>query len=326
MGRRMDGFGGVECHGACLVSLEPIWLDPEALDRLAPPSVVLAALSDALARPHGVDASVRWHYSGAGGTALVMVVDDPESDLALQKTLFVRPDNIRRALPGLSGHVALSELSTGRLLAMADGAWFTGMRTAAIAAYATQRLALNRARHLLVGAGYEAFFHARALADLGGMTHLTIWNRTPGKAQILADRLKDTDWMTGVTIRVAARLSDAVGHVDVVTTLTGSPEPLIVSGLGEDVLINAMGSYQPHAREIGGDVIAQARLVADSETAVREAGEFVLDGMEPTTGRIQFLWEPLLAPQHGVTLMKSVGAAFYDLALARRLWDLTRTR
>lgn len=319
----MDGRGGLERHGACFVS-QPLWLDAEALDRLAPPSVVLEALSHALAGPQGVDRSVRWHYTGEGGLALVMVVDDAGSDLAVEKTLFVRADNVQRGLPSLSGHVALSELSTGRLLAMADGAWFTGMRTAAIAAFATQRLALKRARHLLVGAGYEAFFHARALADLGGMTHLAIWNRTPAKAQTLAGRLEAHDAMAGVAIQVVDHLATAVGQADVVTTLTGSPEPLIVSGLGQDVLINAMGSYQPQTREVGGEIVAQARLVADSTAAVREAGEFVLADVH--AGQVQYLWEADLAPRPGITVMKSVGAAFYDLALAKRLWDACRQR
>ena len=299
---------------------EPIWLDSAALDRMAPPAVVLEAISEGLNHPQGADVSVRWHYSGIGGNALVMVVDDVESDMAVEKTLFVRPDNPARGLPSLSGHVALSELSTGRLLVMADGAWFTGMRTAAIAAYATRRLAVRRSRHLLVGAGYESFFHARAFADVGGMTHLAIWNRNQLKAEALAARLRQSPWMRGVTIRVATQLSDVIGEADVVTTLTGSPEPLVVSGLGRDVLINAMGSYQPHTREIGGEVVAQARLVADSEAAVREAGEFVLAGVEPGSGRVQFLWDNVLAPQPGIQVMKSVGAAFYDLALAKRLW------
>lgn len=319
----MDGSGGIERHGSCFV-IQPLWLDPESLDRLAPPAVVLDALVHALTGHHGEDRSVRWHYTGEGGLALVMAVDDAASDLAVEKTLFVRSDNAQRGLPPLSGHVALSELSTGRLLAMADGAWFTGMRTAAIAAFATQQLAFKRARHLLVGAGYEAFFHARALADLGGMTHLTVWNRTPAKAQSLAARLRASGAMAGVAIRVVDRLTDAVGQADVVTTLTGSPEPLIVSGLGPDVLINAMGSYQPHTREVGGEIVAQARLVADSKAAVREAGEFVLPGVE--CGQVQYLWDDSLAPQPGITVMKSVGAAFYDLALARRLWDACRRR
>ncbi|MCL5115968.1 MAG: hypothetical protein M1272_02335 [Firmicutes bacterium] len=298
----------------------PRWLDGEALSRVLTPRLALGGIQRAVVGGHHLE-SIRWHFESGAGSALVMMADDPERALSLQKTLYVRTNQ----RPSLPGFVAVSDLERGTPLAFLDGAVFTGIRTAAIAAYATHAFAAARARQALLGAGFEALYHARALADLGGMEALTLWNRTSERAQALAARLREEPELQGVDIRVAADAAQAVSRADVVTTVTGSPLPVLAEdGLGETVLINAMGSYRPTDREVDGPVLQGARIIVDTPSAILEAGELVLGKAEGYVAEpILHLWESdALGPRPGRTVMKSVGAAFYDLAVAAALLEV----
>lgn len=289
---------------------EPVWWSGARLLAALTPERALEGIRRRVAQP-GRGQSVRWHYAGEGTEALVMLGDDAVTGLALQKTLFVRP--------GLPGVVAVSSLQDGRPLLFLDGAVFTGIRTAAIAAYAVSQLASSRRRQTVLGAGFEAYFHARAVGQLGGLEELSLWNRTPERAERLRQRLVSDPMLHGVAITAVSDLDGAVRDRDVIITVTGSPTPL-VRRVGPRTLVVAMGSYRPTDREVAGDVLADALLVADCPWAWDEAGEFVLARQEgAVVAPPRILWDPNFEPVGRPVVMKSIGAAFYDVAVAATL-------
>jgi len=311
----------IECDHASFV-MEPRWVGGSTLEEILLPQIARTAVSQALRAGHWSE-SIRWHFSGEGGAALVMMADATALRLAVQKTLFFRSDNRRLGLPNLPGVVAGFDVETGTPLFVVDGAVFTAIRTAAIAAYTTETLAVARGTHAILRAGFEAYYHAMALYQLGGMERLIIWNRSPDHAEALVQRLRRDGRLIDVHIEVGVSVNDAITEADVVTSLTASPTPLIYGGLQNTVLINAMGSYQPNMREIDGSLFQDAHLFADSPAAILEAGEFVMAGQEGYLhAHIRGLADASeVGPQEGRTIMKSVGAAFYDLWVAASLRD-----
>ncbi len=115
-------------------------------------------------------------------------------------------DNPRRTppLPSIQGLFVLFDPADGRPLAVIDGAAITAWKTAADSALGSRYLSRPDARHLLmVGAGGMAGPLIQAhLSVRPGIERVTIWNRTPARAQALAERLR----AEGLEVEVAADL------------------------------------------------------------------------------------------------------------------------
>src|SRR5882672_1987347 len=82
-------------------------------------------------------------------------------NLAGMKWFGVVPDNPARGLPSVVSLIALNDLVTGLPVAMMDGNWVTGARTAAMTAAAAKRLAPPDAETIaFIGCGTQAHSHA----------------------------------------------------------------------------------------------------------------------------------------------------------------------
>ncbi|WP_373499960.1 ornithine cyclodeaminase family protein, partial [Desulfococcus sp.] len=126
---------------------------------------------------------------------------------------------------------------------------------------------------------------------------------------------------------------DAVDGADIICTATTSPTPVLLGDwIAPGAHINAVGAYQPHTRELDTAAVAGARLYVDRlESALNEAGEFILPRDEGAIGRDHIIGElgallsgkiPGRQSPRDVTLFKSLGIAVEDLAAARRILDL----
>jgi len=301
------------------------WLGAQVLERVLPPRAAKDAVGAALAALG----------AGEAVTPLRQVVAMPEGALflmpaALGGTLAVKILNDRPTRPDgltLPGVVVLFERTTGRPLCVLDGPTLTALRTAGIAAWATERLGRRRNRVALVGAGFQARYQVEGLLDLGGITTVTLYNRHRARAERLARDLAarhpDVAWA------VADTVAAAVNGADVVTVVTRSTSPLLERWmLVPDVHINAMGAFRPTDRECAGDVIAGAAVFADTlEGVLAEAGDVVLpirDG-QLTASSVKALSQAPPTPPRGTrTVMKSVGAAVFDAAAADAAYQAWR--
>ncbi len=295
------------------------WISAPELECLLTPRWARAAVSRALEAGRGQEAH----------TPLRQLVPMPRG------TLFVMPGSWAGSLavkllndrPGqadtLPGVVVLFDDETGQPRAILDGPVLTALRTAALAGWATERLARARRRVAVVGAGFQAWYQVEALLDLGGVEALALWNRTGGRALALAERVRA--WHPDLAVSVAETVSQAVRAADVVTVVTRSPSPLLDrSMLAAHAHVNAMGAYRPADRECASDVMHAATVYADTREAVlAESGDVripIAEGRLAPEAVLPLASAPARPPA-GLTVMKSVGAALFDVAAAQCAWE-----
>ncbi|MEM7523867.1 MAG: ornithine cyclodeaminase family protein, partial [Pseudomonadota bacterium] len=134
------------------------------------------------------------------------------------------PGNAAKGLTNHQSAIFLFDADTGRPSAMVGGNLLTALRTAAAAAVSVDRLARKDAEVLgIVGAGHQAAFQLRAVAETRGFTRVVSWNRTPGKADRLAAAAADA----GLTFEEASL--EALGAAaDVIVTIASSHAPILL--------------------------------------------------------------------------------------------------
>jgi ornithine cyclodeaminase len=300
------------------------FVDAAALARALPMAQAIDALAEAFAAPSRAEAPLRSHLPVAGGELLLMPATGPAGTGV--KLVTVTPGNPAGGLPFIHAVYVLFAPETGEPRATFDGGALTALRTAAVSGLAT-RLAANEdaARLVIFGAGVQAGAHLEAMRAVRGVDRVRVVSRTPARAEALVSRA------AAAGLDAAVGRPEDVAEADVVCTCTTSPEPVFDGGLlAEGAHVNAVGSYQPTTRELDDRVIARARILVETrEAALAEAGDLVIP---LATGRIrpedviadlgEAVGGAAVRRGHGdVTVFKSVGVAFEDLAVAAAAWD-----
>jgi alanine dehydrogenase len=209
--------------------------------------------------------------------------------------------------------ILLFKPETGEPLVTMDGRLITEMRTAAVSAVATERLAGSDASVLaIIGSGVQAHSHLEALRLVRGFREIRVWS--PRRAAAFAEE-------HGVRATVSAE--EAVSGADVVVTATTSQSP-VLSGewLSPGVHINAVGAPRPGWRELDDEVLRRARLYVDSrEAALKESGDVIAAGeIVGEIGEVVGGAEPGRRSAEEVTLFKSLGLAVEDVATAELVY------
>jgi ornithine cyclodeaminase/alanine dehydrogenase-like protein (mu-crystallin family) len=223
------------------------------------------------------------------------------------------PGNAGTGVPTHMAMVLLFRPDTGEPLAVMDGRLITEMRTAAVSAAATRRLAAPDSRVLaLLGSGVQADAHLRALRHVRTFEDIRVWSRTPEHAVRFAKRHNATP----------ASAEAAVRGADVVVTATNAVEPILNGGwLKPGAHVNAVGSPRPDWRELDTETM-QNTLIDDSREAVlKESGDVILSGatIYSEIGEIFAGIKP--APVAETTIFKSVGIAIEDIAAATLVYE-----
>jgi ornithine cyclodeaminase len=209
-----------------------------------------------------------------------------------------------------------------------DGRALTLWRTAAASALAAAFLARKDASHLLlVGAGALAPYLARAHANVRQIQKISIWNRTPARAEELAAFLRSEKFEA----HAVRNLENAACEANIISCATLSNE-LLVRGawLKAGAHLDLVGGFKPTMRETDDEAIKRAQVYVDTRAgALSEAGD-VTDPIQRGILREQDIRGDLFDLCRGkikgretsdeITLFKSVGSAIEDLAAAMLLW------
>ena len=238
------------------------------------------------------------------------------------KIVSVFRGNPARGLPTVTSIYVLSDYTTGAPLALMDGGYLTGIRTAAGSAVATRELALPDARTLGVfGTGVQARFHVETIRRVRNLERVLVSATSPEKARDFAR------WVSEATGLVAApAAAEEVSGADIVAACTTSPTPVVMdAAVKPGAHINAVGAFTPTTRELPSELVRRAAVFVDTRAgALSEAGDLLLAGLDTVRGE---LGELLLGTAPGrsstdeITVYKSVGAAFLDAATARLAFD-----
>lgn len=249
------------------------------------------------------------------------------------KLVGVAPGNADLGLPRIQAIYVLFDALTLAPRMLIDGAALTTLRTPAVSALAVQHLAVPDAATLTVfGSGPQAGAHVDALRTIRPITAVTVVARNAERGADLVARLRED----GLDVTTGTGRPDDVSGADIVVCATSSGVPLFDGNLLADhACVVAVGSHQPDARELDDRVFLRATrvVVEDRATAVREAGDIVLaiDAGALTVDALIPLADLLNPPvimddltsAPGLTVFKSVGMAWQDLAVAEAAWHVT---
>jgi thiomorpholine-carboxylate dehydrogenase len=209
--------------------------------------------------------------------------------------------------------VLLVRPDTGEPVAMLDARTLTAMRTAAVSAAVTNRLASRASRVLtFLGSGLQAETHLQALGHIRQFHEVRVWSRTPDHAERFA-------------LRHGARAMDAEAAVrgaDVIVTATPAREPILKGAwLKPGALVNAIGAPMPSWRELDDEAMANTIVVESREAALQESGDLILSKarIHAEVGEL-FAGRKTLAPS-ATTIFKSVGMAIEDVTAAKLVLD-----
>jgi ornithine cyclodeaminase/alanine dehydrogenase-like protein (mu-crystallin family) len=235
---------------------------------------------------------------------------------------------------GSSLTLLLYRISTGRLDAIMEAGSLGQIRTGAASGVAAKYIARPDSKVMtLFGSGFQAQTQVEALVRvLPSLNRINVVSRSAERALRFCENV-----MAAVAIEAvhAHNIEEAVAQADVITTATGSHQPLFDGAwLRPGVHINAVGSNYAEKRELDTVAIQRAdRIVVDDVVVARiECGDLIGAAQE-----IELDWSSIrplsdvvagLAPgrvaRDEITLFESQGIGLEDLAVACHV--LTRAR
>jgi ornithine cyclodeaminase/alanine dehydrogenase-like protein (mu-crystallin family) len=262
----------------------------------------------------------RSHVETGDGDLLLMPAFGPEG--AGVKLVTVNLDNPARGLPLVHAVYVVFAPGTMAPVAVLDGAALTALRTAAVSGLATRHLARPDAHRLVIfGAGVQGTSHLEAMRAVRPVDRVVVVSRSPEPAEALVGRARD------LGLRAEVGTPDAVAEADLVCACTTSATPVFDGrAVPAGTHVNAVGSYRPERREVDDDLVRRARVVVETrEAALAEAGDLLIPleagtiGPDAVVGDLRQVVRGDVRGRVGdedVTLFKSVGVAFEDLAVA----------
>jgi thiomorpholine-carboxylate dehydrogenase len=232
-------------------------------------------------------------------------------DLMGAKLVTLYPDNAGSGLHTHQASIQLFSSSTGEPLAVMDGRLITELRTAAVSAVATRRLANPNARVLaILGSGVQARAHVQALSMVHKFDEIRVWSRTLEHARSFA---------YSIGAKLMSR-EEAIRGADVVVSVSWTREPLVIGEwLKPDAYVNAVGTVGLEQRELDDVAMAAAVVVESRESAAVESADIVYSGA-PIYGELGELLAGTKPLPTRRIVFKSLGIAATDIAAARLVY------
>lgn len=259
--------------------------------------------------------------TGLMGTMPGYVAGDSLAGFGL-KAMMLKPENPSRGLDLHIGLVVVFDQETARPLAMMDASAVTAVRTAAVSAVATAKLARPDAVDLaILGSGVQARSHLEAMSIVRVLERVRVWSPDPAHVRAYADWALEAH---GISVEPAASPSAALKGAHIVCTTTSARDPIVsVRDIEPGTHINAVGASFVDHRELEPEVVAAASVFVDSrESASSESGDLLGAIRSGLVGPDHILAEigEVLSGRHPgrrdtaeITLYKSLGLGVQDI-------------
>jgi alanine dehydrogenase len=262
--------------------------------------------------------------------ALFMPASVPALDALGLKVVSVARQNPSRGLPLIHAVVFLLDSATGQPLALLDGTYLTALRTGAVSGAATDLLARDDSRTLVVfGAGAQGVTQAAAVCVVRPIERVIVIDVHEENL----DRFRDAvarDWPELSDRLETSTDASLVSRADVVCTATTSRLPVFNdSDLPAGAHVNGVGAYTPEMQEIPAETVQRAAVFVDErEAALAEGGDLIIPLNEGKIDRGHIRGElgELAAGEISgrsssdqTTLFKSVGNAIQDVSVAKQV-------
>ena len=249
------------------------------------------------------------------------------------KLVTVYPHNARYGKPATMACLVLNDMQTGEAKALLNGTYLTGVRTGALGGLSCKYLAKSDAASIgVVGAGMQGMFQVLAASAVRPIRDVWVYDAFPATLNSYADRLhaKRPD----LNVHPVSSGAEAAARGDIVITCSTTKDPVFPDdpALFADKHIVAIGSYQPHTRELPRPATENAAGIwLDTMFAAEESGDLAIplaegwlkrDRLQPFCDLVAqgtAAAEPWRSRQ---TLFKSVGIGLFDLVAAEMIYDL----
>lgn len=262
----------------------------------------------------------------------------PSSNTFLEKmsvkivTIF--PDNPKKGLKTTQGVIVLSDANSGEHVALLNATYLTRVRTGALSAIATEKLArIDSSILCVIGCGAMAEEQLLGILEVSPIQKIYLYNRTIEKAYQFAERVKLIAPHFKGIVEVVDDPNIAVRHSHIVICSTRSETP-VFSGdsLMPGTHINGIGSYLPNMQEVDEKTLLKcSKIVVDTIEGVKEeAGDFIIPvnkGVWSFSNIHGEIGDLLVGNVEGrkndneITFFKSVGMAYFDLAVAAGVYQ-----
>ena len=317
----------------------PRWLDAEHVRRTVSADRARRLVRQRLA--DGFDpASDLPRLAPTAGDGQLLVMPATSAGAAGVKVLSVAPGNPERGLERIQAVYVLMDAATLSPSVLLDGTAITALRTPAVSAVAADALAPDEVGSVvIVGSGPQAVGHAEAILAIRAPETITVVGRRAEAARATAARiagiapgvrtvgLHTGGWTAGEPTDGVAdveSVADAVRGAQLVVTATSAPTPVLEDDwVSAGACVVAIGSHEPHRRELPGPLLGRSLVVVeDVATARREAGDVVLAAAQGhlSWDAVHTLADLVLGRIERATdrpnVFKSVGMAWQDLAVA----------
>lgn len=270
------------------------------------------------------------HVPGPGGALALAYPCRLSADTGpVCKFVSFNPGNAEHGLPSIHGLIVALDPETGVPVAVLDGAAVTTIRTSAASAVAADALANPDVTELAVlGSGVQGVAHVRAIAAVRPLETVRIHSPSEEHRTTAARELSGE---LGLRVVATEDAESAVRGAGIVALCTVSTEPVVRrEWLATGCTVISVGSFEPHRREVGRDVVeAAAAVVVDHrETARSHAGPIVDAPLaEP---ELQELGEVLVGSAKGrrspedLVYYNSTGVGVQDAAAAWAVIERSR--
>lgn len=223
--------------------------------------------------------------------------------------------------------IPLFDQTSVELIALLDGNAITGFRTAGTSALAADVLTPSGACRLAVlGSGFEARNHVRALAAIRRLESVSVFSPNPDSRAAFVQALADLN----VPIQPAESPREAMKGADILLCAARSRgEVALFDGawLEPGVTIISIGSTLPEQREIDPETVRRASvIVADMpEEVANDTGDMIAAATAGIAFREKLVsLADVVGDRHrgrispeDIVLYKSVGSALQDLSIAQ---------
>jgi alanine dehydrogenase len=257
-----------------------------------------------------------------------------EEEICGLKWVNVHPDNPQRGLPTVMAKIVLNDPETALELADMDGTYITNYRTGAAGGLAARYLSRPESATLgVIGAGVQARMQVAAIFKVRSISRVTIYNRTPARAQALKEELASR---YDVQVAVTEYPQEAVAGKDIIVTATASKEPLVLADwVSPGTHINAIGADAAGKQELDPAIFSRAKIFLDDWAQAQHSGEINLalaQGLVPRENLWGSLGDVVAGKKPGrensqeITIFDSTGLVIQDLALGKAVYRLAQEK
>lgn len=231
------------------------------------------------------------------------------------KLVSIYPDNESKGLEAHMALIVLFDPETGQPLVTMDGSLITKLRTAAVTAAFVDAVAPPEVRSLaILGAGAQARSHFEALSCVRDFDEIRIWNRSPEKADALADQIG----------ALAMSCEDAVREADVVIATTASPEPVFDGAwLRPGTKVASVGWAGADKGELDSATMSNVVIVDSRAGATIESGNVRRSNAKIYAELGEILGGTKEVDPAATVVFESIGMACQDLAAASLVVEKT---